>query len=291
MRKRIKDPIHGFVELDELAQEIINKPSFQRMHYRLQLAWDFLVYPGATHTRLGHSIGVYHLAKRISDQLKIGEDEKLHAIYAALLHDLGHGPFSHASEPVLKEILGKSHEEMSREIIARDYADLLESSGIDAKRVGNIITGEDSGIAKHIVFSEEKGMRFGIDADILDYLPRDDYYTGAKAGDFDSQLLISSMKVKKGKIVVDARAIPDIDQIIIMRNNLATKVYFHKTCVIANQMWTYGFFEEARNWEKEKFLEAWEKNGSSACMGAEKKRAYFETFKKRPVQSCCYGED
>ena len=120
MRTVIRDPIHGYIELDELATAIIDTSAMQRLRRIKQLGFAYLVYPGANHTRFEHSLGTYHLMNVLLDTLEVSKAEEKELLVASLIHDIGHGPYSHVTEPLLKEITGKSHDDIDDIIFKQD---------------------------------------------------------------------------------------------------------------------------------------------------------------------------
>jgi len=186
--RAIRDPIHGFIRLNEQESELVDTRAFQRLRNLRQLALAHLVYPGAMHTRFEHSLGVCHVAGLLADSLKFTEDEKRLVRLAALMHDLGHGPFSHVSEEALELYADRSkltakgekiHELITAILIRQDeeLSRLLSLSDRD-----KIIALLGRGYGEPIVRSVLSGP---LDADKQDYLLRDSYFCGVKYGVFD----------------------------------------------------------------------------------------------------------
>ena len=158
MQKVIKDPIHGYIEIDDLAIAIIDTVEMQRLRRIRQLGFSYLVYPGANHTRFEHSLGVYHLMNLLLDRLEVAKEEEQELIVASLIHDIGHGPYSHVTEPVIKKITGNSHEdiedvifkqevEVERELevevgSAKTIAEVLDELSLDKQKIAGYIKGE-----------------------------------------------------------------------------------------------------------------------------------------------------
>ena len=197
--QEFRDPVHGLVKLTDLEVKIIDQLPFQRLRGIRQLAMAHLVYPGALHTRFDHSIGTLHAASRILDRVAAPEhlcyDDIVNVRLAALLHDIGHGPFSHVSEYLLESHntvepsgpMEKIHEKLTVDIINYEpsIACLLEDSRRDA--ISNIIRGSGRrDIRRDIVSSD-------LDADKIDYLSRDAYFTGVKYGVFDLEKIYESL--------------------------------------------------------------------------------------------------
>lgn len=188
--KILRDPVHGYIELSETAEKIIDYPYFQRLRRVKQLSFSHLVFHGAEHSRFGHSLGVYHLAKIITGLLIGEEDEDIREEFclAALLHDIGHHPFSHSFEQVLKSSFENrdefDHEEYSMKIIKdTEIGEIIEDQGYSKENVVQLLRG--SYIEKahlqylnHLLSSE-------FDIDRLDYLIRDSQYCGVTYGVVD----------------------------------------------------------------------------------------------------------
>ncbi|MBR9679529.1 MAG: HD domain-containing protein [Candidatus Altiarchaeota archaeon] len=229
----VKDAIHGFVEISREEQMIVDSKWFQRLHRIRQNGWDFLVYPSAVHTRFSHSLGVTHIAGKLAESFAI---EPARVRMAGLVHDIGHGPFMHQSEEVIKARLGKTNRQIGAEIVSTEMGSLFERAGFEPSELIEIFSGQSDSIEARIISgSSHKGL--SLDADKFDYLLRDNYFTGARAGDFDLPYLMKNMKPSGGVISVDSKAIEEIDQAISMKLNLEAKVYYHKTCRIADCMW------------------------------------------------------
>jgi HD superfamily phosphohydrolase len=209
--QRIRDPIHGLIEFhneDEmLVWKLIQCPEFQRLRRIKQLGFSELVYPGATHTRFSHSVGVFHNARRllgiVEDRLnKKDADRTRVALCAALLHDVGHGPFSHVFESALKELgRHKKHEQWTAEIATGDTGvnEVLKAADKNLpEKIAKVIRSKEPEDLYAAVVSSQ------FDADRLDYLRRDRYMTGIKIGDFDMDWLLDCLEV--GEVILDEPA-------------------------------------------------------------------------------------
>jgi|SRR5580704_1792746 HD superfamily phosphohydrolase len=241
----IRDPVHGFIKLNKTEMAIVASRPFQRLRYIRQLALTNLVYPGAEHSRFAHSLGVMNFATRIYDTLlekhrdllgwnqqRIEKNRQLLRL-AALLHDIGHGPFSHASEELLGE---KDHEPISSRLMsAKPLSDLIDGFagvGITAKDVVAFFSAES--IDPDIAFLRE--IYSGeLDADKLDYLLRDSLYTGVHYGRFDFERLINSLILiedPKGFgnniVAVEYGGLHALEALVLARYFMFTQVYFHK---------------------------------------------------------------
>jgi len=258
--QRLRDPVHGLIvfeverqSLDRLAWQLIDTPEFQRLRRIRQLGVSEFVFPGATHSRFAHSIGVFHMARRLDRllrrALKKDHDPKRAAVaqIAALLHDLGHGPFSHTFESVQRlRGTSKHHEKWSAEIIGdptgtlRPLLEDYETGFCD--EVAALLEAEDPTDIYHAVVSSS------FDADRLDYLQRDRLMTGTGAGAIDIDWLLENLRVHEIDIdlpdppteneeqqrrvptfVFDAKALPAAEQFLLARFTLHEQVYFHKT--------------------------------------------------------------
>lgn len=222
--------MHGFIEVRPHEKEIIDSAVFQRLRKIRQLSFCHLVYHGAEHSRFGHSIGVMHLASRILSQAirnseEFGTDSIKADLYdeknlrlAALLHDIGHPPFSHGLE---KSVLTK-HEEYSSQLIEGPLAPLIEKAECDPKEISNLVQGR----AKKTYLA--KILSSQLDADRMDYLTRDSRFTGVMYGVFDLERLILSLAVKNDQLVVLQKGLFAADQFLISRFYMYEQVYLHE---------------------------------------------------------------
>jgi len=221
--KIINDPIYGFINIpDELIFDIIQHPYFQRLRRISQMGLSYLVYPGAHHTRFHHAIGAMHLMQTAIQvlrfkEIEITQEEEQAALIAILLHDIGHGPFSHALEySIIKNI---SHEQLSLSIMQklnREFDKKL-SLAIDIFQ-GN----HPKKFLTELISSQ-------IDVDRLDYLRRDSFYSGVIEGQVNSERLIKMMNVKGNQLVIDEKGIYSVEKFITSRRLMYWQVYFHKT--------------------------------------------------------------
>lgn len=235
----ITDPIHRYIRFTELEREIIDTPVFQRLRKIRQLAGAHLVYPSAQHTRFEHSLGTMHLAglagQTLLDKGYIEKKDQLEGLrLAALLHDIGHGPFSHLFEEVLigRGMSTSSHENMGKKIIRETIIkDKLEKYGYDSDSICNLSFGESP-----IMFYNEI-IAGGLSSDIMDYLPRDSFFTGVEYGKIDYYRLISSFEVlSNGHLGINKSAINSLESMLISRFQMFKAVYFHKTVRSAEVM-------------------------------------------------------
>jgi HD superfamily phosphohydrolase len=229
-QKVINDPVHGFIAIhDELIYAILEHPYFQRLRRIKQLGLTDFVYPGAHHTRFHHALGAYHLMRKALMTLKnkgveISPEEEQGAQIAILLHDIGHGPFSHTLEHTLMRDI--SHEEIS----------LLFMESLNAEFEGQL----DLAIR---IFKNEYPKKFlhqlvsgQLDVDRLDYLTRDSFFTGVSEGVINYNRLIDMMDVVDNALVLESKAIYSIEKFLISRRIMYWQVYLHKTVVCAEEM-------------------------------------------------------
>lgn len=227
----IRDPVHGYVKLDDFAQALICTPQMQRLRWIKQLGLANLVYPGANHTRFEHSLGAYHLARVLADHLGLDEEEKLLVGAASLLHDIGHGPLSHATEVALSPFLRREHENVLELLRKGELREVLGEHGLHPQEIQSTIDGEDR--LGQIVSSE-------IDADRMDYLIRDSHYTGVAYGVIDHLRLIKKMKVHLGDLVVESGGVQAATSLLISRLLMHPAVYYHHVCRISECMISAG---------------------------------------------------
>jgi HD superfamily phosphohydrolase len=229
-RKIINDPVYGFITLDHpLLLDIVAHPYYQRLRRIHQMAFAHLVYPGAVHTRLHHSLGAYHLMCNALDELRrkgihITADEELAAKIAILLHDIGHGPFSHALENVL--IRDLRHEEISiliMQVLNQEFGGRLEMAI-------RIFTNDYPKRYLHQLVSGQ------LDTDRMDYLTRDSFFTGVSEGVIGYDRILKMLDVHDGDLVVEEKAIYSIEKFLVSRRLMYWQVYLHKTVLCAEKM-------------------------------------------------------
>lgn len=233
--KIIKDPVHGFMDLNEMQKDLLSQPEIQRLAWIRQLGLVFTVYPGASHTRLEHCLGTSFLCGEIADQLDLDEEDKKLLEAAGLLHDLGHAPFSHAIEPIMPE----SHTEITRNLIlgesnlpeASGVTSTLGKHGISPRGVADLVTGQFNGdeYLQDIISSQ-------MDADQLDYLTRDGHHTGVSYGTIEVEWLINVMRVNRGSLTYLEKGLDAIEQYLVARDQMYSSVYRHKTADIVQEM-------------------------------------------------------
>lgn len=228
----ITDPIHKYIRITDIEKKLIDTEVFQRLRKIRQLAGAHLVYPSAQHTRFEHSLGVMHLAglaaETLLDKGYITNKEDVESLrIAALLHDIGHGPFSHLFEEVLGENESKkiNHEIIGKKIIKETIIlDILGKYGYDGDYVCKLSFGESQKMFYNEIIAGS------LSADIMDYLPRDSFFTGAEYGKVDYYRLISSFEVlSNGHLGINKSAINSLESMLISRYQMFKAVYFHKT--------------------------------------------------------------
>ncbi len=237
-----RDPIHGFIRADALETELINSRPMQRLRFIRQLGWTFLVFPGAEHSRFSHVLGTMHLAGRVYDALAAKSGGLLPAArdcrerrlvrVAALLHDVGHAPYSHSAEDLFEE--GIDHEEMTRRLI--DTPEVREvfarhGDGLDRREVQQVLAKEARGprrLLSEIVTSE-------LDVDKMDYLRRDSLYCGVEYGSYDLERLIDTVAPIEDptngqwRLGVDHGGVHALEALVMARYYMFTQVYFNVT--------------------------------------------------------------
>ena len=223
----IIDPIHDFVRVYDNELKIIDTPIFQRLRRIRQLSGAHLIYPGAQHTRFEHSLGVMHIASMAGHALDekgiVSSDNIQNLRFAGLLHDIGHGPFSHLFEELLQK-RKMSHEDMGRNIILKtQIGDLISANGFDKKFITELAFGNSKFQFMNEIISG------ALSADIMDYLLRDGYFTGAEHAKIDHKRLTYSLDVYKNKLALDKSALVNFETMMISRYQMFKAVYFHKT--------------------------------------------------------------
>ena len=218
----IRDSVHGYIKTSDEEMNVIDSEQMQRLRRIKQIGLSSLVYPSATHTRFQHSLGVMHEAGRFAESLGVDEQRKKELRMAGLLHDSGHGPFSHASE-VVSEERGLSHEEIS----CRKVDELEDKFSADTERVKKIIRGE---------LEIGQVVAGDIDADRMDYLQRDAHSAGIEHGQIDSATIIRFAEIDSRRVVFDYKAVQALESLLASRFHMIRSVYYHDTSRIAEKM-------------------------------------------------------
>ena len=261
----IHDTVHGSITLDPCASKLISTPEIRRLAGIRQLGLSSIVFPGANHTRLEHVIGTYHIARLIANALKLQEKERDMISYAALLHDLGHGPYSHTLEKVLHHHADMDHMDLTKEVIrgnARMVSEkdsqiipgqptiphILKEHDMVPEEIADLVCGkEDSCNGK--LFEDEEGQQFfndraylyqlihgPIDCDQIDYLLRDSHYTGVAHGTIDLARLLQTLTIHNNDLMVQEKGLSAVEGMLVARSLMYSSVYFHKTGRIAELM-------------------------------------------------------
>jgi uncharacterized protein len=229
-KKIINDPVYGFISIPtDLVFDLIEHPYFQRLRYIKQLGMTHLVYPGALHTRFHHALGAMHLMGMAIETLRnkghdISDDEEEAVIVAILLHDIGHGPFSHALENSIIE--GISHEDISTMLMQK----LNTLFGGKLTLAIEIFSGTYPRQFLHQLVSGQ------LDMDRMDYLNRDSFFTGVVEGVISSDRIIKMLNVVDDQIVVEEKGVYSVEKFLIARRLMYWQVYLHKTVIAAEQL-------------------------------------------------------
>lgn len=281
----IRDTIHGNVEFDDVSAKILDLPEMQRLRSINQLGFDYLVYPGANHTRFEHSIGSMHITNELLKNIWNGKNAELGVV--ALIHDVGHGPFSHQSEDVITKFTKKSHEEHGEHTIKNSkIKDLIQDSGLSFKKVMDYFNGGDN--------CAIVGGTLG--SDRIDYIMRDAYYTGVADGMVDYNRLRSKLTVYKGLPAIYENGVSAAELMLIARYFMFEDVYGHHTARIAEGMFQNGLRNVIENGEVDanaaahmvdfQAMECLRRSGSASEIAkrldarALFKRAYYEPVDK-----------
>jgi HD superfamily phosphohydrolase len=264
--KIVHDSVHGGIRLEGVLLSLLEAPELQRLHSVHQLGLAYLVYPGANHTRFEHSLGTFSVSRRMCESLQLDGDEARVIECAALLHDVGHLPYSHTLEFVLHDQFGIDHAEISRRLIrgqetilsdsdkrilgrVKTIPEILESAGVDPKEVASLLEGGPGDLLTQRTLTRDKGQAYfnsrryrsqiisgPVDADQLDYLKRDSHYTGVAYGVIDLHRLFETIEVFNGDLVVDRSGLSAIEGMLVARALMFSSVYMHKTVRISELM-------------------------------------------------------
>ena len=292
----IKDPVHGYVYITEVEKEIIDSYPVQRLRRLRQLAGAEYVYPGANHTRFEHSVGVMYLAGKVTENPNISrllDDEEVELLrLAALLHDVGHGPFSHIFEHLLVKELGKTHEDMTVWIVQNsELKDLLNKIGYDPEVVGKLAVGVLHKSGKSFL---DQIITSSIDVDKLDFVVRDTYHTGAEYGYIDVFRLIHTLDVLGEDLAVDLGALSALESFLIARMESFKSIYFHRVGRAAQIMLATAM--EKANEDlgltsfktPEEYLAMDDYTVWSMLKNCEKSRGVIENLERRRMLKCAY---
>ena len=265
--KIINDAIHGQFKLEGATEELLATPEINKLSHIKQLGLAHLVFPGAHHTRFEHSMGASHIAGMMAESVGLNKQDKSTLEVAAMLHDVGHGPYSHTLEHILSERGGMDHMSVTEGIILGDFdvliegegdsiderdsiPDILERNDLDPEEVASLIRGPDaSGKERSLInwtegmsdFSgEDKTMAHlihgSVDCDQLDFLLRDSHFTGVKHGVVDLHPLVGSLGSQGGDVVVDQGGLSALEGMLLARGLMCSAVYFHRVTRVTEVM-------------------------------------------------------
>lgn len=234
----IKDPVHGYVYITKIEKDVVDSFPMQRLHRLRQLAGAEYVYPGANHTRFEHSIGTMYLAQQLVRNPNISQylstEETAMIRLAALVHDVGHGPFSHVFEYLLEKYLDKNHEEMTLWIIRKsELSDIIRGGGYNAEAIAKLAVGSLRQKGRTYM---DQIIQSAIDVDKLDFVLRDTYHTGAKYGNVDVSRLIQMLDVLNENLAVNIGALSALESFILARIESFRSIYFHRVSRAAQIM-------------------------------------------------------
>jgi len=292
----IKDPIYGYIYITEAEKKIIDSYPFQRLRRIRQLAGAEYVYPGANHTRFEHSLGVMYLAGLLVENPQLSqilsEDEAQMIRIAALLHDVGHGPFSHIFEHILIKFLGKTHEDMTFWIITKsELRDIIGGLGYDPNVIGALAVGQ---LNKPKMAFMNQIIRSAVDVDKLDFVVRDTYHTGAKYGFVDVFRLIRTLDVIDGNLSVDVGALSALESFMLARIESFKSIYFHRVGRAVQIMLAMAM-ERAKDElgladfkSPEEYLALNDYNLWTKLQECEKSREIIERLERRKLIKCAY---
>jgi len=294
----IKDPVHGYVYITKTEKDIVDSFPMQRLHRLRQLAGAEYVYPGANHTRFEHSIGTMYLAQRLTENSNLSQylsKEETQMIHlAALLHDVGHGPFSHVFEHLLEKFLDKTHEEMTVWVIQKsELSDILENAGYSANQIAKLATGSLRRKGKTFM---DQVIQSAVDVDKLDFIVRDTYHTGAEYGNVDVFRLIHMLDVVDENLAVNSGALSALESFILARIESFKSIYFHRVSRAAQIMLAMAM-EKAKDElglisfkTPEEYLSLNDYTVWTMLKLCEKSRKIMENLERRRLLKCAYDQ-
>ncbi|ELY79783.1 HD domain-containing protein [Natrinema pallidum] len=225
--KIIKDSVHDHIQVDGVARDLLDTPAVQRLRHISQLGTVSLVYPSANHTRFEHSLGVYHLACEALERLGIEGRQARRVHAAALLHDVGHGPFSHNLESLTYRRTGRYHDDVDDLLADGAVGDVLREHDLDPEAVAGLVAGE--GRFGQLVSGE-------LDVDRMDYLVRDAHHTGVPYGTIDHGRLVRELTFVDGELVLDEGNVQTAESLLVARALMNPTVYSHSVARISKAM-------------------------------------------------------
>ena len=276
--KVINDAIHGQFSIDGVRSELLATPEMNKLSHIKQLGLAHLVFPGAHHTRFEHSLGVSHIGGMMADAIGLNEHEKTLVQVAGMLHDVGHGPYSHTLEHILHERGGLDHMSITEGIILGEYdvlregeeksitnrqriPDILERHNIEPEEVSSLIRGPDARGTERSLLSWTDGkedlvsedrtlgnlVHGPVDCDQLDYLLRDSHFTGVKHGVVDHRRLISCLRRHGGDVAVEEGGLAALEGMLMARGLMYSAVYFHRVTRVTEVMLSRAVERSADN--------------------------------------------
>ncbi|MGC8995800.1 MAG: HD domain-containing protein [Thermoplasmata archaeon] len=245
--KIIHDSVHGSIKIEEPMLSIVETPEFQRLNGIRQLGFNYLVFPGANHTRLEHSLGVSYIAGEIGKRLNLNDHDITLLKIAGLVHDIGHLPFSHTIENTFKKHTGLDHVKIGEKIVRGEItienligenslSYVLESNGIDKNEIIKLFSNIDEESFGKSKYAIESIINGDLDADQMDYLIRDSHYTGVAYGVIDLPRILNTVSLNNNMLVFDHKGIEALEGLMVARSLMYSSVYFHKTSRIAELM-------------------------------------------------------
>jgi len=290
----IKDPIYGYIRLSDVEKTIIDTLAVQRLRRIRQLAGAEYVYPAANHTRFEHVLGAMYLAGVVAENLPVNlsKEERQKVRLAALLHDVGHAPFSHLFEPLLVKYLNRNHEAVSTWIIADSaLTDVISSLGFDPKELSELAVGKLSRTDKPFL---NQIISSSFDVDKMDFIVRDSYHTGAGYGSVDVFRLIYTMDVVHGNLAADITALPTLESLILARLESFRAIYFHRACRAVQMMLLKALENAKEDLEilkaktADEYLE-WDDYGVwSKLLANPRSRGIIKALSERRLLKCAY---
>ncbi len=230
----IKDSVHSHIEIDGVGASLLDTPPVQRLRHIRQLGTVQLVYPSANHTRFEHSLGVYHLVRQALDHLGIAGQHAREIEAAAMVHDVGHAPFSHNLEPILEEETGATHDTIDHLLAAPPIVDVLERFDLSPATIAELVRG--GGSLGQLLAGE-------LDVDRMDYLVRDAHHTGVPYGTIDPGRLLRQLTFVDGDLVLAEGNVQSAENLLIARALMNPTVYNHHVSRISKAMLRRAFWE------------------------------------------------
>ena len=227
----IKDSVHDYIEVEGVVADLLDTPPVQRLRQIKQLSTVRLVYPSANHTRFEHSLGVYHLACRALDHLDVTGARASAVRAAALLHDVGHGPYGHQTEGIIQRRLGRHHDDVDHLLADGHLGDVLRNHGLDPAHVAALVRGD--GRLGQLVAGE-------LDVDRMDYLARDAHHTGVPYGTVDHGRLLRALEFSDGALVLAEGNVQTAESMLVARALMNGAVYRHHVSRIAGALLERG---------------------------------------------------